>query len=282
MKLILDLLRRPFMAIDQEALRQLIALAVNDALEPFALSAAANHAGRTAPKGTLVIPVEGVLTASSAFWGTPYSELANSLDRSMSADVERVVLLVDSPGGSVQGLPEVAAQLAEVAKAKPVTAFVHGIAGSGAYWLAAQANRVVMTPSGSVGSIGVKATHMDLSKMLTDMGINVTEMFAGEHKTEFSPFAPLSDDSKAYMQTLLDGMHGQFMSAVKSGRAGKYPAEFEASQFGGGRMFMGPEAKANGMVDELQSAPAFWKALMPEGTDPATRRVRVDIKKNAY
>lgn len=243
-------------------------------------------------KGTnkvAVIPVQGVLTKDGPSWlGSNYDNLSNAIEQAgADPSVKRVVLAVDSPGGEVTGLPEMADTVAAVAKVKPVTAVVEGMAASAAYWLTSQATEVVLTPSGEVGSVGVRMLHMDISKMLDNAGITPTELSAGAYKTEWSPFKPLTDEAKADMQARLDETHQQFLAAVTTGRGVRASQEITASKFGEGRMFSASAAMAHGLVDRLQSSREFYKALMPapeaeEASQPygLPRRARLEVERH--
>jgi signal peptide peptidase SppA len=158
--------------------------------------------------------------------------------------------VIDSPGGSVLGLPETADVIHAANRVKPVRAFVTGIAASAAYWLASQASSITLTPSGEVGSVGVLDMHADISKALENAGVKLTAVTAGEHKTERAPFTPLSDDAKAHMQAGVNAWYGDFLSAIRRGRGMRVSA---SSNYGGGRMLSAREAVAAGMVDFVSS-----------------------------
>lgn len=224
------------------------------------------------PTKIAVIPIRGVLTKDGPGWyGTNYDTITSALE-SAAADsaVKRVVLAVDSPGGEVTGLPETAALLAQVAKTKPVSAIVEGTSASAAYWLTSQANDVTLTPSGEVGSVGVRMMHADLSKMLDDMGVKITELSSGDFKTEWSPYKPLTEEAKADMQTRLTATHNDFIKAVAAGRAGRASVEVRRNRFGEGRMFSANDAMTHGLVDKIQSARDFYRSIMD---DPKTPKV---------
>jgi capsid assembly protease len=146
----------------------------------------------------------------------------------------------------VLGLPETADAIHAANRVKPVRAFVSGIAASAAYWLASQASTISLTPSGEVGSIGVLDLHADISKALDNAGVKVTAVTAGEHKVERAPFAPLSDDARAHMQTGVNAWYSDFLSAIRRGRGTRVSA---TSNYGGGRMLRSRDALAAGMVD---------------------------------
>lgn len=223
-------------------------------------------------KGTnklAVIPIQGVLTNDGPAWlGSNYATIASAAEQAANdPSVKHVVLAVDSPGGEVTGCPETAAMLAALAKQKPVSAIVEGCSASAAYWLASQANTITLTPSGEVGSVGVRMMHADVSKMLETQGVKVTELHAGEFKTEWSPFAPLSEDAKADMQNRLDATHTDFVNAVATGRGPRASAEIKDRRFGEGRMFSSSEALNHGLVDSVKSAREFYRSVMPAQED---------------
>jgi capsid assembly protease len=253
-----------------------------EAARPYSLGPKSNKVA--------VIPIQGVLTKDGPSWlGSNYDGINSALEQA-SADpsVKRIVLSVDSPGGEVTGLPETAAALASVAKVKPVSAMVEGMSASAAYWLTSQASDITLTPSGEVGSVGVRMMHVDVSKMLADMGYNVTELSSGNFKTEWSPFHPLTDEAKADMQTRLDAIHQDFLDAVTAGRGVRASQEIREARFGEGRMLPANKAVSNGMVDRLQASREFYKTVTPvqEEETPVhglpTRRARVTLERKRF
>jgi capsid assembly protease len=240
-----------------------------------------------------VIPVQGVLSKDGPSWmGTQYDTISESAERAASdKDIRGIVLAVDSPGGEVTGLPETARVLAQVNKVKPVSAIVEGMAASAGYWLTSQANDITLTPSGEVGSVGVRMMHTDLSKMLDSAGIKITELYSGEYKTEWSPFSPLTDGAKADMQPRLEAIHNDFISAVAEGRGVRATADTRGSRFGEGRMLSAKEAASAGLVDRIESTRNFYRAITPAEeehvpqqfpTFPAAqdRRARLNLEKS--
>ena len=228
-------------------------------------------------KGTAkvgVVPIQGVLTKDGPSWyGSSYDGISSALDQfANDPEVKRIVLQVDSPGGEVTGLPEAAALIAQIAKVKPVSAIVDGQSASAAFWLTSQANDVHLTPSGEVGSVGVRMMHMDVSKMMDEYGIKVTELYSGDFKTEWSPYKPLSDAAKEDMQPRLDASREEFIGAVAAGRGTKATQDIIDNSFGQGRMFSASTAWNHGLVDKVQSSRDFFRAILPpveETSNPA-------------
>ena len=239
------------------------------------------------PNKVAVIPVQGVLTNDGpAYYGSNYQTIANAAEKAAAdPDVQRIILSVDSPGGEVTGLPETASLLASIAKQKPISAIVEGTAASAAYWLASQASDITLTPSGEVGSVGVRMMHVDMSKMLENDGIKVTELYSGEHKTEWSPYKPLSNGAQADMQGRLDASHQEFLGAVKSGRGGRASASIAKARFGEGRIFSASDALAHGLVDRVRSSRDAYRAIAlaapvdGSGQNNGLRRARLDLKR---
>jgi len=220
-------------------------------LESYAPQLLAGPEGRaSAPKPKLAagqVGVFGVLGQNDWFSDTDYGDVRASVRRALAdPSVRTIDLVVDSPGGSVLGLPETANVIRAANRVKPVRAFVTGIAASAAYWLASQASTITLTPSGEVGSVGVLDLHADISKALENAGVKLTAVHAGEHKVERAPFTPLTDTAKADMQAGVDAWYGDFLSAIRRGRGARVSA---SGNCGGGRMLSSREALAAGMVD---------------------------------
>lgn len=224
-------------------------------LESYAPQLLAGPSARVpAPKPKLAagqVGIIGVLGQSDWFADTDYSEVRANIKRALAdPSVRTIDLVIDSPGGSVLGLPETADAIHAAGKVKPVRAFVSGIAASAAYWLASQASTVTLTPSGEVGSVGVLDIHADVSAALDNAGVRLTAVTAGEHKVERAPFTPLTDEAKAHMQAGVNAWYGDFLSAIRRGRGARVSA---ASNYGGGRMLSSRDALAAGMVDFVSS-----------------------------
>lgn len=200
---------------------------------------------------TLVIPIYGVITPKRYFFGgTALNELGVELENAIySSKIDRIVLDVDSPGGSVAGLQEVAEIIRKGRLLKPISAVANTEAASAAYWLASQASRVYASPSSEVGSIGVWAAHQDVSKAMDQAGIATTLISAGKYKTEGHPFGPLDREARAEIQRGVDLAYANFLEAVARGR--RTSATIVRRTFGEGRMIEADRAKALGMVDEV-------------------------------
>lgn len=221
--------------------------------------------------GVAVIPIRGVISpeADEYFGGVTPDAIGDAIDRAMAADgVATIVLAIDSPGGSVYGVPELAEKIAAYAKEKRIISVATGMMASAAYYIGSAATEVVTTPSGQVGSIGVFTMHADLSRMLQNAGIDVTIIKAGKYKAEGNPFGPLSDDARDAAQARIDDYYDAFVSAVARHRG--VTAAAVRTGFGEGRVENARAALRSGMVDRIASLETVLGELAGKGAKRST------------
>lgn len=204
-----------------------------------------------------VIPVYGVLThrAHSAqqisTQLTSTEILASTLRAAANnPDVSSIILDVDSPGGSVFGVQEVGDVIQSLRGSKPIIAVANAQAASGAYWIASQADELVVTPSGAVGSIGAFMKHTDASAKNERDGVKNTYVYAGKYKVEGNPDGPLEGEGLVHAQGMVDSFYTAFVRAVAKGR-GVSVETVRGEQFGQGRMVLAKEAVAQGMANRI-------------------------------
>lgn len=159
-----------------------------------------------------------------------------------------ILLDLESPGGEAVGAFEAAEVVRQVAKVKPVTAVVNGMAASAAYAIASAANRIVSIPTGISGSIGVVLMHLDVSEYLKAEGMKPTFIFAGAHKVDGNPYEPLPEGVRTDLQREVEGFYVKFVETVAKGRQGLDEKAIRATE---ARCFMGEEAVAAGLVDAI-------------------------------
>jgi capsid assembly protease len=121
---------------------------------------------------------------------TTSTTMIGSLVRQAAADpsISAVVLDVDSCGGSVYGVQELADVIYNARQAKPVLGIANSLAASAAYWIASQCSDLYAAPGAECGSIGVYTMHTDVSKALKQDGLKVTLISAGPYKVEGNPY----------------------------------------------------------------------------------------------
>ena len=204
-----------------------------------------------------VIPIRGVIahrmgSMDDTSGGTSTERIGAILKQVASDEsVGTIVYDIDSPGGTVPGVQELAAQMFALRGVKRQVAQVNSLAASAAYWLASQADEIVSIPSGMAGSIGVFTVLEDLSAALEREGVKVDVIRAGKYKAEGNPFEPLSDEGRAHIQGQVDTAYAQFVKDVARGR-GVTVADVKAG-YGEGRALTAQAAKAAGLIDRIDT-----------------------------
>ena len=186
-------------------------------------------------------------------------------------NVGAIVLEIDSPGGTVNGVPETAAMVADAVRARPdrpVVAVANSLAASAAYWIASAASELVVVPSGSVGSIGVYMLHLDESDLAAAMGVTPTYIFEAPRKIEGHPFAPLDGEALIAWQAEVKAFFDMFVRDVAQGRhvsdavVRRDPVGATAQHFGGGRSYGSAEAVRLGLADRIDTMQAVIQGLV--------------------
>ncbi|WP_232628886.1 S49 family peptidase [Methylobacterium sp. Leaf118] len=184
--------------------------------------------------------------------GVSTQQVAAALRQALAdPTVSAIVLDVDSPGGSVSGVPELADEIFAGRRKKPIVAQVNSLAASAGYWLASSATEVVMSPSGEVGSIGVYMMHRDISAAVAADGVAVSFVTATDSpfKVEGNPYEPLSDAGRRHLQGEVDRYMRDFVGAVARGRG--VSVQKVKSDFGQGRTVGARDAVRLGMADSV-------------------------------
>lgn len=185
--------------------------------------------------------------------------------------VAAIVLDVDSPGGSVSGVDELASEIYGARGIKPITAVANSTIASAAYWIASAADEIVVSPSGEVGAIGVIAAHEDQSALYEKLGVKVSLITAGKYKGENNPFEPMTEEGRAAIQARVDEAYGMFISAVARHRG--VPVGNVRSGFGEGRMVGAQDAVRMGLADRIATldevAAGFAGGALSSGSSAA-------------
>lgn len=226
-----------------------------------------------------VIEVSGVLVHRGAWIGqssgqTSYEGIAAQLGAAASDPAVRgIALEIDSFGGEVAGVFDLADAIRKARTAKPVWAFVAEHAFSAGYALASQANRIILPRTGAVGSIGVVVMHADLTGQLSDAGVTVTLIHSGAHKVDGNPYAPLPDPVRARIQAEIDSIRTLFAQTVAAGRGRRLTAD--AALATEAECYRGTDAVAVGLADEVcDPASAFATFAAAVNGRGATRSAR--------
>lgn len=200
--------------------------------------------------------------------------LAAVHEASEREDVQAILLDIDSPGGSVNGTPELAAAVAAASKSKAVYAFSAGQMCSAAYWVASQCDAVYATPSARVGSIGVILPVVDSSEAFAQAGLKMEVFAAGKFKSAGTPGTSLTDEQKDWLQSEVEEIAADFRSAVLA-RGRKIPDEAMEGQTFSGRRAM--RLNMAGMVDGRAQVVARLRELHVREVDTAAQAMDTTI-----
>lgn len=235
--------------------------------------------------GTIaVLPIHGVMDQRAGFWSDVSTDAIGAVlgDLVANPNIGAVVLDIDSPGGSVFGVSELAATIRAAGKAKPVYAIANSMAASAAYWVGSAAEKLFVSPGGRVGGIGVWIVHGDHSGALEQAGVDMTLVSAGKFKTEGNPWQPLPEEAKAAMQVEVDKYYGLFAVDVARSRGKRENTVREG--FGQGRMVLAEDAVKEGMADGIATLPELLGALLPlrrQGSRRAQAGLAIETERGA-
>ncbi len=219
----------------------------------------------TMADGIAVIEVSGVLVHRGSWIGqssgqTSYEGIAAQVAAAVADPAVRgIALEIDSFGGEVAGVFDLADAVRAAQAAKPVWAFVAEHALSAGYALASQAGRIILPRTGSVGSIGVVVMHADFSGRLSDDGVTVTLIHSGAHKVDGNPYEPLPDPVRARIQAEIDGLRTLFAETVAAGRGRRLDAA--AALATEAECYRGADAVAAGLADEVSDPASAFAAF---------------------
>ncbi|TXH50755.1 MAG: S49 family peptidase [Desulfurellales bacterium] len=215
------------------------------------------HSSYTGANQIAVIDVSGSLvnraSGLDAMSGiTSYEQIQNDMKAAFENDAIRGLLLrIDSPGGECAGAFDLADWIRAQRGGKPIWAIIDDMACSAAYLIASQCDKIWVTQTGCVGSIGVIAMHVDRTAFDAAMGLKYTTLIAGARKADLSPHAPLSDPAREALQAEIDRLYGMFVSTVAIGR-GMSVEDVRKTEAG---VFFGPLAIEGHLADRLGTFP---------------------------
>ena len=166
-------------------------------------------------------------------------------------DKKMMNLVFDTPGGYVEGIPEAGLALFNMREWGNLTAYVHNANSAGA-WLASQADEIIVKPSGTVGSIGVRSMHVSFKDRLEKDGIEVTEFAMPEKKIELSPYQKLTEEAATHVNAQIGLLFDEFIEAVARGRG--QDKEYVKKNSGEGRVVTAQDALKDKMIDAIVPA----------------------------
>jgi len=229
-----------------------------------------------AEDGTGVIPIAGVIGKSLSplekmTGAVDVSDISDTIDEyATNPQVTRIAFQVSSPGGTVTGVEELANKVRNIAK--PTMSYTDTEMASAAYWVAAAADKVVASPSSTVGSVGVYMVVADYSEAAKAEGIKMIVIKAGQHKAIGVPGAEVTDAHQAHLQEGVDEIWSDFKAAVLKTRKMVKAEDME------GQVFSGKQAAQRGLVtglaDSFNEAVSMWaeNSIAPAPAVPAKKK----------
>lgn len=204
------------------------------------------------PNGMATVSIQGSITKGASKFGGTSSVAARQAVRAAAADndVRGIMLHVDSPGGHVAGVDELATAIAAATSVKPVHAYVEDLGASAALWAASQADVVSVNRAGEVGSIGVVAVLHDTSGLYEREGIKVHVVSTGPMKGAGAEGTPITEEIVESVQARVDDINKLFIQAIADGR----DMDVEAvEKIATGEVFGADQAKKLGLVDSVST-----------------------------
>lgn len=263
-----------------------------DKIDLGALTAATGISFANEPKsytvegGVAVLTLDGVIAKRmnlfSKISGGMSSELIGRDFQAAMADpsVQAVVLAIDSPGGTVDGTPELADLIYQARGTKPILACTDGMMCSAAYWIGSAADSINISSEVAItGSIGVVGQHVDVSVAESKQGITTTEITAGKYKRIASQYGPLTAEGKAYLQASVDHAYQVFVEAVARNRGAT--AEDVVTRMADGRTFHGSQAIEAGLVDGVATLADTIEQARALARQPLTKQW-AGVARNAH
>jgi protease-4 len=165
-----------------------------------------------------------------------------------SSAIKAIIFRIDSPGGSAIASDVVWREVVLTKKVKPFIVSMSDVAGSGGYWIAMSADKIVAQPGTLTGSIGVLGGKYNIKGLYQKIGINKETLYRGKHARIFSDYRNFTDEERQIFLKGIKDIYHNFVSKVANARKMSYEQVDEIAQ---GRVWTGEQGKKLGLVDEL-------------------------------
>lgn len=206
--------------------------------------------------GLAIISIKGVLTKNPGFFQMLFGGTSTAMaTRAVQAagadpDVKSVLLEIDGPGGSTDGLAELGDAVWELRQKKRVIAQVCGMAASAHYYVASQAHQIYAHRMDMIGSIGTKIILLDASKAFKEEGLETVVIDTGEFKSAGALGTEITEAQRADFQRVVDAFFDDFVNMIARGRGMSKAKVREAAD---GRMFLPDEAQGMGLINGVRT-----------------------------
>jgi ClpP class serine protease len=203
--------------------------------------------------GVAVIDITGPITPRASFLnmlfgGTDVETIQQDLSAALAdSSISKIVLSIDSPGGSTSGISELADRIFSARSIKPIESFVSGMGASAAYWLAAATSRITISDTAMVGSIGVVGTVIDDKERQKMQGV-IFHQIVSSNAPKKRP-DPATPEGRQVLQNEIDGIGSVFTAKVARFRG--VTEQKVNSDFGQGGVLVGIAAVRAGLADAI-------------------------------
>ncbi len=239
------------------------------------------HAAQSAPAkprqtyenlggGLAIVNVAGVLLKSPDIFdqlllgAISSGDIAAAVDAAASdASVQTILLLIDSPGGTVSGTGHLADAVYNAGKKKDSVSFISDKGASAAYWIASQAEKIYANSTAVVGAIGTYSVLIDASGRADQLGLKIHVVKAGEMKGLGQPGTKITPEQLAEVQRTVDAVQTEFTAGIARGR--NWPIA-KAAAMADGRVHVGQAAAKLGLIDAVDTVPAVIERLKAKST----------------
>jgi protease IV len=184
--------------------------------------------------------------------------------------IKGVIVRIDSPGGEVFASDAIWREMNLLSKQKPMVISMSDTAASGGYYIAMTGDPVVAYPGTFTGSIGVVFGKANLHGLYDKLGISKDLLSRGRYADIDSDYEPLSSDGQAKLRQAIDEDYRSFVSKVAAARRRKFD---EIEPLSEGRVWLGSQAKANGLIDELGGLDRSLDLVKEKAKIPKTEHV---------
>ena len=197
---------------------------------------------------------QGMITAGTgndtaddeSFTGTGFIKLLKQVENDSS--IQGVIMRIDSPGGDAVASDDILHEVKNLSKKKPLVISMGDDAASGGYYVAVTGDPIIAYPNTLTGSIGVIFARFTMHGLFDKVGVDEQLLTRGRYADIDSSYAPLSDAERQKLTGQIDAFYRAFVSRVAEGR--KKPFD-QIEPLAQGRVWVGAQAKDNGLVDQL-------------------------------
>jgi len=203
----------------------------------------------SAEQHTALVDVEGIIAPGS---DASAEQVTGALQAAFEdTHTKGVVLRINSPGGSPVQAQMIYDEMRRLRKKYPnipLYAVVEDLCASGGYYVAVGADRIYVSKSSIVGSIGVRMDGFGVTGLMEKLGIERRLLTAGKNKAMLDPFLPVETSQEKYVLGLLQEIHAQFISTVREGRGDRLK---EIPEMFSGLIWTGQKGVELGLVDAI-------------------------------